>query len=141
MKLHPARCAETAYVNNNWTITVETGVTLENILEPEFLSNMASQMHPYDRICVRTDDGDWYAELLILSCGRTWVKAIKLMEIQLTPVDVVPLDAEGADKYRIMNRGPHLQFCVIRKVDGATIKEQLPSRLTAQNWLQEFLKT
>lgn len=141
MKLNQTRCTQSEFANSSWTITVEMGTTLEQVMKPEFLANVAANMRPYDRITVRTDDGVWYAELLVLTAGRTWVKTKKVLELQLTSQDVDMTEAEKADGFEIKHRGPHLKFCVVRKVDNEVIKEQMETKSEAQSWLADYAKS
>lgn len=140
MKLNQNRCAQSEFANSSWTITVEAGTTLEQVMAPEFLANVASQMRPYDKILVRVDDGVWYAELLVLTAGRTWVKTKALLDLHLTSQDVDMTEADRADGFDIKHRGPHLKFCVIRKLDGSPIREQLETKDEARAWLADHLK-
>ena len=132
MKLDVARFALDEQVNQDWTATVEVGTTLHDVLQPEFLANVSSRLRPYDRIRIRVDTGEWYSELLVLSCGRVWAKLIPIFTLDLTTQDVETSQADAADRYLIQYRGPHLKFCVIRRTDKAPIKEQLENKAEAQ---------
>ena len=138
MKLETARFSLDEHVNQGWTMTVEAGTVLEDVLKPEFLANVSSQLRPYDRIRVRTDTGEWYAELLVLTCGRVWAKLIPLFSIDLTSKDVDITQSEASDKYFVQYRGPHLKFCVLRNSDKESIKEHLETKLDAQAWLAAY---
>lgn len=141
MRLEPTRCALDEHVNQNWTLTVEPHVTVEDVLHPEFLANVSARMRPYDHVRVRTDTGEWYAELLVLSCGRTWAKMVLLYKIDLTTKDVDLTQAAPNDEYIVQYRGPHLRFCVTRKSDRSSIKEQCQSKEEANTWLADYIRT
>ncbi len=141
MKLDVTRFSLAEQVNQGWTVTVESGTTLQDVLQPEFFANVSSRLRPYDRMYVRIDTGEWYAELLVLSCGRVWAKLIPVFTLDLTTQDVEVSQADAADRYLIQYRGPHLKFCVIRRVDKAPIKEQLENKAEAQAWLSSYLLT
>lgn len=140
MSLNQARCAHSEFANTSWTITVEANTTLETVMSPSFLANVASHMRPYDKIMVRTDDGVWYAELLVLTAGRTWVKTKKLVEVRLTTQDVEITESDKFDSYEIKHRGPHLKFCIIRKSDNEPVREQLETKEAASTWLHDFVR-
>ncbi len=141
MKLSQARCAHSEFANASWTITVEAGTTLEQVMSPEFLANVASQMRPYDKIMVRVDDGVWYAELLVLTAGRTWVKTKKLIDVHLTSQDVDMTESDRADGFEIKHRGPHNKFSIIRKIDNEVIREQFETKDEARTWLADYVKS
>ena len=140
MRLDPVRFKSTEHVNNDWTLTVESNVSLEDVLTPEFLANVAAQLRPYDHVRVRTDTGEWYAELLVMSAGRTWAKLRPLYKLDLaaTETEVSPEAQEG---YEILHRGPHLKFCVVRKSDKQPLKEQFDTKKEARDWLMDFART
>lgn len=141
MSLNPSRFALDEHTNQNWTLTVESGTTLDDVLKPEFLSNVSKQMRPYDRIRVRVDSGEWYAELLVLTCGRAWAKLVVVFKIDLAENSLEELEGDIMDAYFVKWQGPHNKFCVIRKVDKEPIKEQCETKQEAQNWLSSYLLT
>lgn len=136
MHLNPNRCKETPVVNNSWSVTLEEGTELDDVLAEEFFANVAQRMRPYDKIMVRTDDGAWYAELLVLSVGKTWVRAVLLFKKALE----VSRDSIEVEGYEVLYKGPQKKFCVIRKVDNSMIHEGEDSRETAFTWLAEFMR-
>lgn len=140
MSLDPSRFSLNEYVNSDWTLTVETGTTLDDVQKPEFLSNVAAKLHPYDTIRVRIDTGEWYAVLLVVNCARTWAKTVKLIgPIKLVAEDTEPQEVDS--QYEIKFLGPHKKFCVIRKMDKEIIKEQCATKPEANGWLTSYLLT
>jgi len=139
MSLDPSRFTENVYVNTDWTLTVERGTSLEDVLNPAFLSNVAARLHPYDHIRVRVDSGEWYAELMVLDCGRVWAKLVVLSKYELVGEAVNAEEMD--DQFYVQHRGPHLKFCVVRKSDKEPIKDQFASKAEAQTWLSSHLLT
>jgi len=140
-KLDPARFALGEQVNQYWTVTVESGTTLEDVMRPEFLANVAARLRPYDRISVRVDTGEWYAEFLVVACGRVWAKLVATMELDFTDRNIEVSELNGSEDFFVKYRGPHLKFCVIRKADNEPIKERLDSMAEANSWLAAYLIT
>lgn len=141
MSLNPSRFSLDETANQNWTLTVEAGTTLDDVLKPEFLSNVAAKMRPYDRVRVRIDTGEWYAELLVLTCGRAWAKLIPIFTLPLMDNKVEEMESDALDQYFIKFQGPHLKFCVLRKSDKEIIKEQCETKQEAHGWLTSYLLT
>lgn len=141
MKLDVARMKPTDYEVTDFSITVPQEVGLDDVLEPEFFANVAPKLTPYSKIRVRTDDGTWYAELLVIAVGRVWARTVPLLFQQLTNNDVDITEADRSDKYRVMFRGPHLKWCVVHREDGSVLHEQHESKREAVNWLQEYSRT
>lgn len=138
MSLDPARFSLDEQKNQTWCLTVEEGTKLEDVLKQSFLSNVSSQLRPYDKIRVRVDSGEWYAELMVVSCGRLWAKTIPIFTIDLAEKDAD--DTDDADsEYFVKWRGPHLKWCVVRKSDKAPVKEGMESKSEAANWLASYL--
>lgn len=137
MSLDPSRFAANEYVNTDWTVTVEAGTSLDDVLNPAFFANVSVKLHAYDHIRVRIDTGEWYAELLVLDCARTWAKTIKLSEHKLVK-DGSP-EQEADDQYFVKHNGPHFKFCVIRKADKEVIKDGFATKQEAHSWLAAHL--
>lgn len=141
MKLDPARIKPTDHEVTDYSITVEMGTKVEDVLRPEFLANVAPRLTPYSKIRVRVDDGSWYAELLVLSVGRTWAKCEPLFVLELTASDTDQTQAEHNDGYKVQFRGEHHKWCAVRKEDGAIVKDQMQTKREAEGWLSEYLRT
>lgn len=139
MRLDPIRCLLDEHANQNWTITVPENTVLDDVLRSDYLVNVAAKLRPYDHIRVRVDTGEWYAELLVLSCGRAWVKTVVLFHLDLTAKD--DEQTEQSEDYVVQYRGPHLKFCILRKSDRSPIKENLETKDAANAWLASFLRT
>ena len=141
MKLDTARFKPTDYEVADYSITVEMGTKLEDVLQPEFFANVAPRLTPYCKVRVRTDDGAWYAELLVLSVGRVWAKTTPLHCVDLTAGDVDLTDADRSDKYRVQYRGPHLKWCAVNKESGDVLRDSMESKREATAWLSDYAKT
>lgn len=142
MSLDVARFSLCEHVNQNWVLTAETGTTVEDALKPDYLANVAGKLRQYDKIHVRVDTGEWYAELLVVACGKNWAKAVVTLHVEFS--ESVNED-EGRDEvfslYSVQHRGPHLKWCVIRKADKEPIKENCATKGEAQAWLSSYIMT
>lgn len=138
--LKPTRFGLTEHANQDKTITVEAGTKLEDVLKSEFYANVAPLLIPYDHIRVRIDTGDWYAELLVLSCGRNWAKVKTLYHVKLAAEDTDMGTAEDDKEYKVCFRGPNLKHSVIRIADKSVLKEGCETNAEAKTWLAEYLK-
>jgi hypothetical protein len=83
-QLNMNRMKSGEYVRNIWVVTVESGVTKEDLTDVSFWAHVARSFKPYDHIEVRTDDGAYYAEFLVLSCDRTWAKVHEIRYVEFT---------------------------------------------------------
>jgi len=133
--LDPSRFELDEHANQNWTLTVEAGTKLKDIMRPEFLANVSARLRPYDRIRARIDTGEWYAELLVITCGRVWAKVVPIFTVDLTSKEIEKIESEAYDQFFVQYRGPHLRWSVIRQADKEPIKEHLSSKEEANSWL------
>ena len=141
MSVAPARFSHTEHKNQNWTLTVEAGTSIEDILNPAFLANVANFLQPYDIIHARIDTGEWYAQFLVVDSGRAWAKLVRLAYVELVYEGEDAPNEELFSQYTVEHKGPHLKWCVIRKSDKEKIKEQCASKGEAQNWLTSYTMT
>ena len=139
--IDPSRFALAEHKNQDWVMTVEEGTSLDDVMKPEFMANIASQLRPYDRIRVRIDTGEWYAELLVVDCARTWVHTHKLFYVKFTKEEGDgKSSASPTDEYVVQFRGPHLKFSVLRKSDKSVLQEGMSSKAEANAWLENYLR-
>ena len=141
MSIAPGRFSETEHKNHSWTITVEDGTSIEDVLNPAFLANVAHNLRPYDIIHVRVDSDEWYTQLLVVDCGRNWAKMIKLLEVKLAYEGEEPPVGVHTGLFTVEFKGQHNKWCVIRQSDKALIKEQCASKQEANAWLSTYTMT
>ena len=133
--LQPNRINTQDFNRNWWVATVEPHITREDLLVPSFWANIAVQFKQFDRVEVRTDDGQYFSEYLVLSCDRT---SAYLKE--LTWVDLSEKTTSKSPEYETKWRGPHAKFSVIRIKDSSVMVEKLESKPEAETWLVEYLR-
>ena len=142
----PHRKKEAAQARNHWVVTVEPGVTRQDLMRPDFWAHMGKDFRPYDRVEVRCDDGTFFAEYIVRTADRTWANVQELAFHMLGTQDISMTQAqilEERGRYRIEYRGPHLMHCVERKdgKDYVRLKEKCQDKAEAGLWLENHLKT
>ena len=138
--LSPTRFQGSDFARTLHVATVEENIGRDDLLLPEFWSNVAPRVRPWDRIEVRPDDGSFFAEYLVLSCGRVWVKVHELSYTDLSVKEVSLSEAEEQDGYKVRWMGPHKKFTVVRLSDKATMKDGM-EKDEATQWMSEHIKT
>lgn len=135
--LSPNRMQAAEFGRNIHLVTAESSENPNDFLQPEYWAHVAKNFRAFDHIELRTDDGEYWAEYLIISCDAQWAKVEMLREVKLQPV------AEGVadDRFFTKYRGPHLKWCVIRKQDGSVLREGEFDRASAQAWLESYVRT
>lgn len=141
----PGRVKLAESARNHWVVTVEQGTSRDELKRPEFWALVSKTFRPYDRIEVRSDDGSYFAEYLVLSADRAWAKVHELRYEPLGTQDVSltqSAEAQLRSKYAVAYRGPHLLHCVER-TDGTKVErltEKLQTKVEAMTWLENHLK-
>lgn len=133
--LTSSRLKEADYARRVWRIRPEHGVTLKDVIDPAFWSHVAASLRPFDKIEVLADDGSYYAELLVINCGRLWAKVEVLGGKEF---DKFKPEAEDAD-FRVEWKGG-AKWCVIRLSDKVKLKEACETREEAETWLKSHVK-
>lgn len=118
-------------------ITAESSEHPEDFLQPEFYAHVAKNFTQFDEIVIRTDDGMYWGEFLVLGCDLQWAKVEKLREVNLQPVNERPMD----DRFIVKWKGPHLKWCAIRTQDSSIIHEGEQNRAAAMGWLEGYIRT
>ena len=150
-QLDPERFKLQEFESNDYVVTIESGITREQLLDPAFFAHVAAKLRPYNEIRVRCDDGTIYARLLILTCDRTWARCRVLEWHDLTSRDVAQTqatavespavaDADPANRFRIENKGPHVKWRIVRIADNAVVREKEETKAAAQAWLNDYLR-
>ena len=142
--LMPKRFKVKEFMRTTFVAVAEQGTTQEDLLRPDFWSNIAAQVKPWDEIEVLSDDGTFYGEYLVLSCSKTWVKVKEMRYEDLTQgakkTNGVGVAEESQSEFSVKWRGPVLKWCVIRILDKQPIKDGFVSEADARTALDEYLK-
>jgi hypothetical protein len=111
----------------------------QDILKAEFWAHVADKLKPRARIEVWADNGTWWAELLVLEVGRGYARVHQLRFEELEAIDSKSRTFEQGG-YRIMHRGEHAKWSVVRLSDKEVVSEGHSSQGQAVDWLDNRLK-
>jgi hypothetical protein len=114
--------------------------TIEDMKRPEYWAAVAGKLRPWNHIEVYSEDGTWYAELLVLAVERAHAVVHVLAYHSLSTSDVVMTSLAGSSKYEIRHT-PGLQWHIIRRADRHIVRDQMARREDAEFALTEHLKT
>lgn len=123
-------------VRTRYSVTVDPGATLEEVLKEESTQHIAAQLRLGDILEVTPADQSWYAELMVKDCGRNFAKFHVLQFTELVPTDPVG-DSEKESAYTVTWGGPHQKHRVIRKADGEVLKDGFSDKKAANAWIAE----
>lgn len=131
MSLGNARFKSAEYERTLWVATPEPGVSVKDLLAPEYWAHVGAKLRPWDRIEVRAEDGAYFAELLVLDASRLWAKVQVIHHVELPRVE----DTAPDDPFEVKWRGPQAKFGVIRRADKSVLKDGFADRNAAADWL------
>lgn len=134
------RIQESSFMRTSWFVTAQPNTKVSDLLDVEFWRHVASKFKPLDIIEAVTEDGLWYARLLVVSCDRVWAK-VKLLEEHDLTAEAKEMPTSSNDDYVVKWKGPLAKYCVVRKSDGITLKDGLTSQLDGLQWLEGHLKS
>lgn len=141
-QLGVSRLKQADMARNTWRAIVEAGTTVADVQRPEFFAHHRV-FTQYDRIEVLSEDGAFFADLLVLSVDRPAIGPATIRTKVLNQWDLGGEEtgvATDASQYEIKWTGPHGKFAVIRLTDQAKVFERGQSKEEAQRWLKQHLR-
>lgn len=115
---------------------VPVGTRREDIIDRRLWAHVATQIQNYAEIRVICDDGSFMARVLVTFKNGS---DLRLKELEYHDLDKIE-DLAAHPDYEVKSRGAVLKWCIVRKSDGANIKESLPDQETALRELADYLK-
>ena len=143
-QLMPARMGLQEHKSHVWIADVEAGTTREQMANPAYWSLVALNFQPLDVVQVRSDDGGFWCELLVVECARHYAKMqeLRFFDLHEQPQVVVPAElVKAGHSHNVAYRGLHKRWCVERITDGKVVADKLPSKLEAERWRQQHEST
>lgn len=131
--LMPSRFALAEFRRHDWVADVESGRTVEDILQPSYWTHIAPQLQPYDHIEARAEDGKWIAFLIVLFSENNYAQVIvdRVLKIEANADTTSP-----SAKYKVDWKGPHYKYVVIRVSDDQMLHSGCKTRDEASSWLK-----
>lgn len=140
-KLPNARIQVSGYLHNKWDVTADRGTLLEDVLNPDYWTHVASQFKPQDQIEVLCEDGSWYARLIVINADRLWAKCYKLEFHDLT-TGFENMPSRMEEDYVVDWNAIGRYFIYKKSQRGEPpLKDGFETRLEAYQWLDGHLKS
>lgn len=144
-QLAPGKMVMAEQVRVVYSVTLGSGIKVEDLLVPSFWSLYAAQLQPRDKIEVHPEDDTWYAEYKVRDCARTWAKMVQTFYVEFDKPDPGQREAsdvaiqEALSLYKVLHRGPH-KWSVVRSADGAVMTQGVQIRDEAESWLRTHVR-
>jgi len=134
-KMLSERVKQADYARNVFRVNPEQGTPIEELLDPGYWVHVAAKFRAGDKIEVFPDGGEYYAELLVVSCSRIHAKLVPLVVKALAPAAKPAKDPVAP--FKIEHKGSIHKWSVIRVADKEYIKDGFDSREDAAAWLKD----
>jgi len=130
------------HVRQVYHVTVPEGHTFEELLAPEAWAHVSSKLRPGDHIEVVPEDGSYVATLFVVTCDKLWarVHVLSMDDLTVARADAAQLARAVAD-FEAIWKGPVKKFCIVRKSDGGLLHEGVQTKVEAERWLADHVKT
>ena len=124
-------------------VTVPKGTPMEHLLVPSFWRRCGGRFHRHDRLEVTTDDGEYFAELMVLAVddGKGVImqalRGVALFEVAGLFDNVAHPNKEGLQgRYG----GPQMKWCV-GNAKGEVLVEGLPDAASVRGWIENKMRS
>lgn len=107
----------------------------DDLLDPSYWAHVAAKLNPWDIVRIRSEDGAWYAQVLVLDAQRTGAR-VKFLAGPIDLKDQIGLPAEALAQFKVLHRGPR-GWSVVRESDKSVLVENKATRGEADEWLRE----
>lgn len=138
----------------SWVHYAQAGVSLDDVLKPDYWANVASRFRMYDKIEVIFDEYNCWAEFLVVKIdnvsnqnlvNRTaqWavIELINSYNLPLSDKNVsnkVNTDELDEKEYFVKYLNPHKRYAIIRASDNSIIEEGIHSKEEAANKMKQL---
>lgn len=139
-QLESTRFKSAEYVRTIHHAAPFDGTVPEDLLKPDFWAHVADNFKQYDRVEALANDGTWWAEYIVVACGRAYAQLRILRKVDLDPVTINKALQSALRAYEVRHRGPHDQWSVIRLSDNAVVHEGEQTESGANTWLVNHMK-
>lgn len=114
------------FTNAHWRAVIPRNTPRERLLDSDFWAVVANDFQPFDIVCCVAEDRAYYAEILVIECGRGYAS---LVELNFTPLPALLVTTAGLPPgFEIYHAGPEKLYCIKRVADGVSMGEGFPSR-------------
>lgn len=110
---------------NEWCITPEHGVTLDDVLSPSYWAHVGRKLRPDDHIWVKPVDRSFVALLLVLDATPNAASLAVLHKFGIDNVGEADIPDAG---HMVRWGGPKARYQVVRKSDKAVIESMLQTK-------------
>lgn len=137
--LLPTRKLLADYARGNYFLKVPPGVSLDDLMDPDFWQHLAAGLKVDARLEVVSEDGTIDADLRVIAIDPrgAWVQ-MRLLRVYVAQeskeVREAPLGTPDNEGYRVEWAGPSHRFRIIAP-GGEIVEKNIPDKTTALEYL------
>lgn len=136
--LSPNRLRDAENLFRSYGVELPAGHTLKDALDPAYWAHKADTLRPHDMIRIIPEEGDYFAEAVVVSAGRGFANLKLLRHVSL--VEEGSTATNQVEEQMIVKWvSPANKFGVIRKSDGVRLREGFIAKADAQRWATDYL--
>ena len=133
MSFKPTRLDVLSDRRVHYDVTVPEGVSLDDVLRPDFWAHVGGTLRPRYLITVDAADGSWMATLMVRSSQRQiGASVVKIAYYDLAAADKEAEKLAKDNTLKAVWKGPVLKHCVQRQSDGVLIAQRLDTKAEAE---------
>lgn len=129
--LNPSMIQMAEHVRNEYHITPEHGVTVEQMKDEAYWAHVSNVLRLKDIINATPEDLSWYAQFIVVSVGLNRAEVKLLNFVKLASNDASPAN----ENYTVRWGSPKTKFRVFRNSDNAVVGEGFDTEVAANNWI------
>lgn len=133
-KLQTADFKLAQYAYSVWAIELKFGQTRSELLRPDFYAHIAARLKKNDRIEVLHEEGNYFAELIVVSAEKIGIKVGFLRELTFETLERSEVDSS---EFYTKFRGPR-RWSILRHADHSVVEENIPTEGQATQKLREM---
>lgn len=129
------------YERHVFAIQPEAGVTVEDIIKPEYWSNVAKALTQGALIEARAKDGAYFAQLYVANVDkRGLVPQVRIVVLQKYDLNAAPAKVAKTTEgklYKVVWRGDNAKHTVTLVASNEVVKDGFPSKKDAEDWIEQ----
>jgi hypothetical protein len=140
LPLDPTRVRQESHTWRVHQVIAPKGTPVEMLLEPSFWRGCTAKVGRHDRLEVTTDDGEYFAELMVLGLDPGNGLIVQALRgVALLEVAGLFDNVAQPNRRNLQGRygGPHRKWCVVNP-GGRVIAEGLPDAIAVRTWIDNY---
>lgn len=136
--LHQSKLQFSIHAYQQYSIEVPAGTTRENIEDRALWVHLTDKIREGAELRILPEDMAFRAEAIVTYCDGKNIR-VKVFEWVELAADEEPIEQRaGVKQYKVILRGAS-KFCVQRLSDGEFVKERIPTKNEANDWLEKYV--